>query len=79
MKQLSNTFDQHQELSESFSSLYFLKEVLKLFFHSLFDNHNLKAGKILKKTKIGLIDFSDFSSVDGTGDREMFNQMYLDL
>jgi hypothetical protein len=39
----------------------------------------LKAGKILKKTKIGLIDFSDFSSVDGTGDREMFNQMYLDL
>ena len=39
----------------------------------------MKAGKILKKTKIGLIDFSDFSSVDGTGDREMFNQMYLDL
>ena len=42
-------------------------------------DHKLKGGKSKKKTKIGHIDFSDFESVGGTGDLEMFNQMYLDV
>jgi hypothetical protein len=45
----------------------------------LIGDHKLKGGKSKKKKKIGHIDFSDFESVGGTGDREMFNQMYIDV
>jgi hypothetical protein len=53
--------------------LNIFEEIFKSFVFYFIGDHRLKAKQTGKKVKLGEIDLSDFESIGGHRNREMFN------